>query len=84
MSAFNKAAKEINGHRAICKECESVSRHTEQGVITEIYSGQIKSSKRRGHKRPKYTKEELTKWLYKNNFKELFNNYVNSGDIPDI
>ena len=80
MSEFNKAAKEINGHRSICKDCERGNRLTEYGVILEIYNGQRKSSRNRGHSYPSYTKEELTKWLYKHGFKELYNSYVKSGE----
>ena len=52
---------------------------SEKGVITSIWSGQKSHSKYRGHTSPNYTNEQLVVWLYDNNFKELFDNWVLSG-----
>lgn len=72
-----------------CKECvkkrvlsnpnaENYDK-TEKGVIRVIYKTQKSNSKRRGHEPPSYTKEQLREWLYKNNFKKLYDNWVKSG-----
>ena len=53
---------------------------TINGVLTEIYSTQRKSSKRRGHPLPSYTKLELKHWLYNNtNFLKVYHAWVDSG-----
>jgi len=66
-------------YRSECKECRKKERQTENGLITSIYSSQKSNSKRRGHLMPEYSKIELIKWLYNNNFKTLYNNWVKSN-----
>ena len=79
---FLQNKKHKNNLGSYCKYCRKtmneIYRKSERGVISKIYGHQKSSSKKRGHKLPNYTKQELTTWLYKNNFKELFNNWVKS------
>lgn len=52
---------------------------TIKGVITTFYKCNVKNSKDRNHPLPKYTKEELSKWLFDcTNFKVLYENWVKS------
>jgi len=58
------------------------------GIITLIYATQKRSSKRRNHPLPAYTKLELKDWLFSNNIINLYNNWVkhdyNSKYKPSI
>jgi hypothetical protein len=93
-----KQEKDINlfytGH-ARCKECynkitkehlQKVGRKydfSEKGVITQIYGAQKRHTKLRGHDDVAYTKAELTSWLYENNFKALYDDWVSCGHTKD-
>ncbi len=66
-----------------CKFCilGKVERYhkTKNGICAQIFSCQKSSSKGRGHTPPKYTKIELSEWLHsRDNFDELYNNWVKS------
>ncbi len=65
-----------------CKTCCKINMQkylrTEKGLISQIYSDQRGSSKKRGHIQPNYTKEDLSLWMYKNNFKKLYNTWIKS------
>ena len=53
---------------------------TKEGFITTLYKNQRHTSKRRGHKAPSYTKQELKDWLFAHpNFHKLFNLWELSG-----
>lgn len=52
---------------------------TREGLIKKLFYDQIGSSKKRGHKPPSYTLEELTEWILKQKrFEMLYKNWVAS------
>lgn len=97
LSEFYKHARMSDGHLNKCKECAKKDSHsndknfsnktnfsydrTEKGVIRVIYKTQKWNSKTRGHVPPDYSKQELKEWLYKNDFKKLYDNWVAGGFI---
>ena len=74
-----------DGHLNKCIECTkkdvkgSNYDRTEKGVVRVIYKTQVRNSKVRKMELPNYTKQEFKEWLYKNNFKKLYDNWVSSG-----
>ncbi len=55
-------------------------KHSINGLIRNMYYGQVSSSKKRGHLPPEYTCDELVLWVLKQSmFTELFNQWVASG-----
>lgn len=85
---FYKNDNYSSGYNVYCIQCQKdnsrrISR-TEQGVIKSIYNGQLSSSKRRGHIMPLYSLEDLSTWLYENNFKIFYDIWVQSGYQKDL
>lgn len=83
-SLFYKKKSSKDGLASQCKECSNKQVgdfiKTKKGLALRIYTTQISSSKKRNHKPPSYTKEELYNWILKqSNFQELYDNWVNSG-----
>lgn len=73
-----------DGKNTFCKKCMAVKkkiyRKTKKGVVAQIYSHQRYSSKKRGHRMPEYTKDELKAWLYsQTKFHMLYNEWLYSG-----
>ena len=63
-------------NKLICKE----NRQSKEGLFRDIYSGQLNSSKRRGHALPDYTKAGLILWMEAQpNFEKLYEEWVNSN-----
>jgi len=65
-----------DGLQSNCIECQyeykERYRKSPKGVLTDIYSHQKESSRKRGHIAPLYSKEELKQWLFaKNEFRVL-------------
>lgn len=55
-------------------------RRSKAGLVAKILFSQRRSSKRRNHPMPDYSREELQAWLFgRPNFDELYQNWVNSG-----
>ena len=66
------------------KKCEKY-RHTKDGVITELYSDQRSSSKKRGDEPPTYTRDELSKWCFGQEiFHRLYDNWKSNGFDPNL
>jgi len=66
-----------------CKDCEKekrkAHRKTHDGLIYTIYFNQRRNCKERKHEMPTYSLDWLKEWVKsQSNFKELFNNWVNS------
>ena len=54
-------------------------------LVRQTYRGQKRRSKLRGHSPPKYTFDELYKWIIsQSNFKELYNNWIKSSYQKDL
>lgn len=79
-----KTTESFTGLSRSCKQCRVIRQtkytRTFDGFVTVVYANQRQASKTRGHKSPKYTKEELAEYLKKNDkFKELFNEWEKNG-----
>ena len=80
---FSKVVRWLDWLSSQCKKClcekQNKYKRTIPWLVTAIYSKQRISSKRRWHNMPNYTRIELEKWIIKqNNFKKLYDNWVNS------
>lgn len=69
--------KSVVYHSSYCKACNKLNskefRQTRTGLFSLIYSGQVQSSKARGHVPPLYSKAELITWLEAQpNFERLY------------
>jgi len=53
---------------------------TKQKLINRIYNNQLKTSRKRGHRKPEYNATELYEWAMSQLlFHELYSEYLNSG-----
>lgn len=66
-------------HRENKKRVDERSKRTPNGVITTLFIFMKRRSKKRKHAPPKFTKVQLTKWLYDNGFQKLYDDWVSSG-----
>jgi len=76
--------KQKNTLNSWCKSCNSVTslayKRTPRGLAQQTYTNQIRSSKRRKHPKPAYSKEWLTIWLITQpTFSLLFANWIKDG-----
>ena len=82
-SKFNKHSLLKDGLNTRCKKCvrtQGIEKNrTEHGCISRILSRQKGKSKKRGHLPPAYSKKQLTKWIYDNGFKKIYDKWVSSG-----
>ena len=83
LSEFHKNSSSIDGYYSMCKSCKTelaLERiRTRDGLISNIYASQRNSSKKRGHKPPEDTLEEVRQWMFrKPKFETLFQEWVRS------
>ena len=53
---------------------------TEKGVINKIFFQQLRSSKKRGHEPPEYSRKEFYEWVVSNDkWNKLFNEWKNNN-----
>ena len=81
---FSKRNDRPIGYNSSCKKCKEIQTklwyRTPKGLLSVIYTNQIKSSRKRKHELPKYTKIELYTWaLSQDDFNQLFNKWESSG-----
>lgn len=91
LSEFYKHKRMQDGHLNKCKSCtkldvkknlEKVGNgydFSEKGVIRVIYKTQKRHNAIRGHGPLPFSKDDLSKWMYDNNFKEIYDNWAASG-----
>lgn len=76
LNLFNKSVQKskytgelATYYSTYCKECGKLickeRRQTVRGMFTDIYNGQLRSSKTRGHVPPNYSQKELQEWMQK-------------------
>lgn len=78
-SNFHKDKSRPSGYANNCKSCDNLRQRDEKGLISRIYRSQKATSKNRGHVPPCYSRDELSDWLYLNDYKKLHSNWVGSG-----
>ncbi|HEY7866885.1 MAG TPA: hypothetical protein VIC51_12890 [Psychromonas sp.] len=93
---INKSIDLFYGLQGECKECTKLRvkknsdrvgtgyDFSEKGIVRVMYKTQKRNNKLRGFGVMEYTKKEFSEWLYKNNFKMIFDNWVLSGNVKDM
>lgn len=90
-SEFVSDKRNRSGLHSECRDCgrtqNEIYKRTKDGLITQFYSRQKASSKKRCHVPPAYTKQELKEWCFGQKlFHELYDNWAANGflkmDIP--
>ena len=89
LSKFYNDCLTKDGKVSQCKKCRDYKTlqriRTKEGVIKQAFDSQVASSKRRGHKVPKYTKQELIDWALKQDvFHKLHKKWKKSGYEKDL
>ena len=76
----------------ICTKCKEETTvynkdyyRTKKGLISQRYQRQKKSSRKRGHETPRYTRDELLEYcLNSKEFTKLYNRWVSSDFITEL
>ena len=76
-------------YRSDCKICFNIIstnyHRSKLGFISKIYAQQKRSSKKRNHSKPSYTKKEFINWMFsQSNFEKLYNDWVKSDYAKDL
>lgn len=93
---FYEEKRSLTGRSSSCKVCTRLAvkknlelvgdsyDSSEKGVIRVIYKTQKRNNKNRGHGDMPYTKKELSKWLYENGFKKIYDKWIDSGKCKGL
>ena len=89
ISNFYKRKDVKNGYLGHCNICSTnknkIYLHSVNGLISQIYSIQKLSSRRRNHDMPSYSKKELKDWILNNSkFKSLYEKWVKENYSNDL
>ena len=84
---FDKFSKHPTGYYGLqsdCRDCRNKKSRernkTPNGVVATMYFSQRQSSRNRNHPYPDYSLDELRNWVFsQSNWKELYDNWVESG-----
>ena len=84
LSEFSKQKVNKDGLQGSCKKCVAIRirnyYRTKEGRLKCIYDHQIQSSKKRGHERPAYTRQEfIDKYIDNKEYLSLYSKWVSSG-----
>ena len=91
LSEFYAMKLNADGKSGKCKECtkKDVKMNSdkvgdkydssEKGVIRVLYKTMKRNNKNRGFGEMVFTKQEFCSWLYNNNFKDLYTDWVSTG-----
>jgi len=82
-SEFNLYSSKNPILKSYCKVCQKeydeYYARTPHGLITSLYKSLKSSSKTRKHAPPAFSKVDFTEWLYKNNYSEIYKEWVMSN-----
>jgi len=81
---FKKDRTKIDGLYSSCKKCVSfdrkISERKLENLPTRIYHHQVETSKKREHKLPAYTREQLKEWLLsQDKYHTIHSQWADSG-----
>lgn len=84
-SMFNKKKSQPDGYFYYCKSCVRDRNNSKEGLVSKLYNNQVQRSKKRGHSKPEYTRDELYSWIVsQDNFNTLYDNWVKSGYLKNL
>ncbi len=89
LSAFGKQKETKDGYKSLCLVCIAKNyklyRISEIGLITVIYNGHIRRTKKNGYSPVAYTRKELIDWCIQSNvFKDLYTVWTLSDYKKDL
>lgn len=83
ITEFSKQKRNTYGYNYVCKKCKAdyakKYSKTKDGLIGVLYNTQKKSSRKRGHRPPEYSKQDFKDWCYSQKvFHELYEEWKQS------